>query len=87
MSDKALVSRSLQTLAERGLAQVDADPEHGKRLVCKITPKGRRLYVKVLPRAKAAQAEILALLDPDERVALYSALGKLKNFFDKKLLA
>lgn len=84
MSDKALVSRSLQTLADRGLAQVEADPTHGKRLVCTITGKGKSLYRRVLPRAQKAQAEILALLEVHERVALHAALVKLRGALDGK---
>jgi DNA-binding MarR family transcriptional regulator len=79
MSDKALVSRAVQSLAGAGLAQADADPEHGKKLVCRITPKGRRLYQRVLPRAQQAQASILALLEREERVALHAALVKLRE--------
>lgn len=87
MSDKALVSRSLQALADRGLAKVEADPGHGKRLVCTMSAKGRALYRRVLPRAQAAQADILALLDQEERVTLYAALTKLRTALDSKVLA
>lgn len=76
-SDKALVSRTVQTLVERGLAQVDVDPGHGKKRVCRITPEGRALYRRVLPRARQAQARIIALLEPDERALLHALLLKL----------
>ena len=81
MSDKALVSRSVQALAESGLALVEADPGHGKKLVCAITPKGKALYKRVLPKAQAAQADILFKLERDERIALHSALLKLRDAF------
>lgn len=81
MSDKALVSRSVQALAGRGLAQVKADPGHGKKLVCRITAKGRGLYQRVLPRAQAAQADILHKLEREERIALHAALVKLRDAF------
>jgi DNA-binding MarR family transcriptional regulator len=81
MSDKALVSRSLQTLAQRGLAHVKADPQHGKKLVCKISAKGHALYKKVLPRARRAQAAVLFKLSRDERIALHAALLKLQDAF------
>ena len=87
MSDKALVSRSVQAIAERGLATVESDPGHGKKLVCSITAKGRALYQRVLPRAQAAQAKILGLLEKEERVALHAALVKLRAALDKKLTA
>jgi len=79
MSDKALISRTMQSLAQRGLAQLDADPEHGKKVVCRITARGRALYRRVLPRAQQAQAEVLALLEPQERAALHAALVKLRD--------
>jgi DNA-binding MarR family transcriptional regulator len=79
MSDKALVSRTLQSLVESGWAQSDADPDHGRKIVCRITPKGRALYLRVLPRAQQAQAEILSLLEPQERAALHAILVKLRG--------
>lgn len=82
MSDKALVSRSLQVLAQREFATIEPDPAHGKKLICRIAPKGRALYRKLLPRAQAAQAGILRLLDHDERVALHAALVKLRAQLD-----
>lgn len=86
MADKALVSRALQALAGRGLAQVKADPDHGKKLVCTITAKGRNLYKRVLPKAQAAQAGVLALLDRGERVALHAILVKLRSAIDTRLV-
>lgn len=86
MSDKALVSRSVQAIAERGFAKVESHPHHGKKLVCSITAKGRALYKRVLPRAQAAQAEILGLLEKDERVALHAALVKLRLALDSKMM-
>ncbi len=79
MSDKALVSRTVQTLVERGLAQVDADPDHGKKIVCRITPKGKALYQRVLPKAREAQVRVLELLDPQERAVLHATLLKLRK--------
>lgn len=87
MSDKALVSRSAQSLSVRGLASVEADPDHGKRVVCRITVKGRTLYQRVLRQAQRVQAEILSLLDPAERVALHATLLKLRDALQQKLQA
>jgi len=82
MSDKALVSRSVQVIADRGWAKVQVDPSHGKKRVCTITRKGRVLYERVLPQAQAAQAQILNLLDRDERIALHATLLKLRAVLD-----
>lgn len=83
-SDKALVSRTLSALADRGLAQAKADPDHGRKAVCLITAKGRALYKRVLPKAQAAQSRVLELLERDERVALHAILGKLRAALDPK---
>ncbi|MGE4336470.1 MAG: MarR family winged helix-turn-helix transcriptional regulator [Pigmentiphaga sp.] len=77
-ADKALVSRSLQELARRGLAKVEPDPDNGKRKICRITPAGRRLYRRVMPGAQRRQAEILLHLDRAERDQLYHLLEKLR---------
>jgi len=76
--DKGLVSRSIRSLVARGLATTSPDPEHGKRLVCSISPKGRALFRRILPLAQRRQAELLATLSVEERVALHRALAKLE---------
>lgn len=77
-SDKALVSRTVKALKEKGLLEVLPDPGgHLKRLVCQPTRKGRALHAKVFPVAQAQQARILLHLQPEERDALYRALRVL----------
>lgn len=75
--DKALVSRAVRLLDDKRLVTVEPDPGHGRRLVIAITPAGRALVDRVLPEARRHQAALLALLDADERVALYGAIHKL----------
>jgi DNA-binding MarR family transcriptional regulator len=76
--DKAYVSRLLRTLEPQGLLTVTGDPDHGRRLILEITPKGRALARRILPQARAAQEELLKVLEPQERVALYAAIKKLQ---------
>ena len=56
-----------------------ANPDHGKKIVCRITAKGRALYQRVLPKARDAQARVLALLEPQERAVLHATLVKLRK--------
>lgn len=77
-SDKALVSRTLRQLVERQLAHSQADPEHGRRIICDITPQGLELYHRIMPEARRRQAMLLHVLEPEERSALYRILGKLE---------
>jgi DNA-binding MarR family transcriptional regulator len=79
-ADKAMVSRTVRTLQDRGLCEIQPEPGgNRKRLVCQITESGMTLYEQVLPIAQRRQAELLALLTKKERVALYSALVKLRH--------
>jgi len=77
--DKAYVSRLLRSLQPQGLVAVATDPEHGRRLIVRITVKGRALARRVLPQARASQARLLQVLTEDERITLYRALRKLQG--------
>jgi DNA-binding MarR family transcriptional regulator len=75
-SDKALVSRALRMLQERG--SVDLRQRRGQdKPSYRVTRRGRTLHDKVIPVARAQQARVLAVLSRDERVAMYNALKKL----------
>lgn len=79
-SDKALVSRALRMLQQRGY--VELRRVRGKAKACyRVTRSGRALHAKVIPVARAHQARVLSALTPPERVALYSALKKLHLAF------
>jgi DNA-binding MarR family transcriptional regulator len=75
-SDKALVSRALRMLQERGY--VELRPMRGKGKPCyRVTRSGRALHAKVIPVARAHQVQVLSVLTQEERVVLYTALKKL----------
>lgn len=79
-SDKALVSRALRMLQERGY--VELRQVRGKAKACyRVTRSGRALHAKVIPVARAHQARVLSALTQTERVALYTALKKLHLAF------
>lgn len=81
-SDKALVSRTLRTLVEQGLAGTERDPANPKKIIARITPPGRELHHRVMPVAQRAQAEVLLQLSEADRVALYGLLRKLQEAMD-----
>lgn len=79
-SDKALVSRSLRLLEERGLVKLDAQGDTPrKKLICGVTEEGLALHARIMPLAQREQAAVLRLLEPEERRALYAGLKKLKD--------
>jgi DNA-binding MarR family transcriptional regulator len=78
-SDKALVSRTMRILEERGLIEVRPEsPTARKRITCAITPKGEALHAQVMPIARRRQAGLLRVLTRAERRTLFDVLGKLR---------
>ena len=62
-SDKALVSRALRLLEERGLVALLAQGSTPrKKILCSITPAGRQLHDEVMPVARQHQAAALLAL-------------------------
>lgn len=86
-SDKALVSRTVRTLEERGFCTLKPEPGgNRKKLVCVATEKGLALNRTVMPVAQRYQVNVLQQLTPDERTGLYAALMKLRKAADAGLL-
>ena len=77
-SDKALVSRTLRLLEDRGLVILESEGgTPRKRLTCKISPEGAALHAQVIPLARRGQASVIRMLTPEERQGLYLGLRKL----------
>ncbi|WP_418515125.1 MarR family winged helix-turn-helix transcriptional regulator [Delftia sp. PS-11] len=80
-SDKALVSRTLRLLEERGLVALQAQGSTPrKRILCTITAAGRQLHDEVMPMARKHQAAALHVLTVQEREVLYRTLHKLHGY-------
>lgn len=75
--DRAQINRSIQTLTEKGFLQRHADPTHSVRFLINITPEGRNTLNHARVKIAEIQAEMLLLLDRDERATLYRALTKI----------
>lgn len=80
--DKAYASRLLRSLQAQSLVTVQADPDHGRRLIVTITTAGRALARRILPQARTRQEQLLQALDAQERAVLYAALKKLQAAVD-----
>ncbi|MEJ7686469.1 MAG: MarR family transcriptional regulator [Variovorax sp.] len=77
-SDKALVSRTLRLLEQRGLALLESEgPTPRKRLTCTITSAGEALHAQVIPVARKEQAAMIRLMTPEERRVMYGALKRI----------
>lgn len=74
-TDKAVVSRTLRRLEERGLVMIKDRGNVGrKKLTSMITGKGIESVNRVLAMARQKQTELLRMLSAEERKALYRAL-------------
>ncbi len=81
-SDKALVSRTLKLLEQRGLVVLEtegAGPR--KKTWCSVSAQGEHMHRLALPVARARQAAAIRLLPPGEREALFCALLRLRDHF------
>lgn len=91
MMDKGQVSRTLRTLEGRGLVAVDSGPERrggsgvNSRVVVSITDAGRTLFDSIMPVARAHQAQLLDLLDAEERRCFLTVVEKLNRFLAEDL--
>jgi len=76
--DKALCSRSAQSLLSQGLLHSEPTPGDARSLTLSLTRKGARLVTQVRPHALRRQRLLLVALTAQERQALYSAIHKLR---------
>lgn len=78
-TDKALVSRTLKLLEQRGLVLLQASGRgRASRLLCRLSPAGVELHDRMIGVARQRQAAMIRVLSPAERLGLYRALCKLK---------
>lgn len=79
LMDKAAISRSVESLLSKGLAERHTHPANARRRIVALTAAGRRIVRKLMPQALREQARLLRLLGQDELVALDRALSHLTN--------
>ncbi|MDT3683715.1 MAG: MarR family winged helix-turn-helix transcriptional regulator [Pseudorhodoplanes sp.] len=83
--DKAWVSRSLASLAERGLVVRKVHEEDSRIILLALTPKGRALVRRMVPFAVARHEQLLAKINRPNRVLLNELLDILQNQADSLL--
>lgn len=86
-TDKSLVSRTLRLLEQRGFITIKDRGHTGrKQLTGTITSVGKVLNSHIMEKAQAAQANLLNMLEPQERAGLFGALEKWHQHFTGKPL-
>lgn len=77
--DKVAISRAVKALKQRGLVDRSPHSEDRRRLPLRLTPGlGEAMLAKVVPKALACEAQLIASLSKDERIALEKLLLKLQ---------
>lgn len=77
--DKVRVSRAVARATARGLVHRATDTEDRRRSVLTLTALGRSTHDRIVPRAKAREAEVLAVLTPEEVSVLLDTLRRLQE--------
>ena len=77
-TDKAWVGRSVDRLIAAGHARRRPDPDHGRRILLTLSPKGERAYTAIATAARRRNKNLLDALSTAERDLLERALAKLQ---------
>ncbi|HMN70503.1 MAG TPA: MarR family transcriptional regulator [Rhodoblastus sp.] len=80
--DKMQVSRAIQGLEAAGYVERRQDENDKRSNILRLTPGGEALYRQIRPRVSAREADILAALGPQERIALGDMIGRLRDRVD-----
>ncbi len=81
--DKVTVSRAAAALARRNLVSRAASASDGRSHLLALTDDGRTLYEEISATALVMEQALLACLTLDERNALTSILGRLRDAADR----
>ncbi len=76
--DKALTSRVVASLSEKGLVVRVTKPSDRRRALIYLTERGRQIHDEVLPLARRINQEVLAALSDEEVDRLDDMLDRLQ---------
>lgn len=71
------LTRLIDRLVRRGLAQRTKSPSDGRHSIARITPKGREVLARVLPRVRAVNKQLAKKLTEKEAAELSRLLEKV----------
>lgn len=81
--DRGLISRSVQSLVDKGLVLVSRDPSDRRLVFAAVTRKGEEVHALVKPVMQARQQRLLGSLGAPDRVALYRIMDQLNRCLDE----
>jgi MarR family transcriptional regulator, lower aerobic nicotinate degradation pathway regulator len=77
--DRSNLAAIVAELCERGLATRQRDESDRRRYVLRLSGQGRRLLQRTEGAIAAAERELLAPLDPEQREQLYTLLRRVAD--------
>lgn len=75
--DKVKVSRAVAALEAKGQLARRPHPEDRRSALLELTAAGRRVFEQIVPLARALEAELTAVLGPEDRDHLAELLARL----------
>ena len=77
--DKVAVSRAVANLIDADRVRRATAAEDRRRSILTLTDEGRRIHAEVVPAAKASEAALLSILEPEQREQLRDILTQLHS--------
>ena len=80
--DKVAVNRATKALGDRALIQRAPNMSDGRSHHLALTAEGKALYAEIMPLALQMEAQVIEVLDSEEKAQFSALLGKLLNRAD-----
>jgi DNA-binding MarR family transcriptional regulator len=77
LMEQSAMTRVIERMEERGLVIRRGDARDRRRVRVHLSPAGRAMVIGLVEKARAHEAEVLALLPPEQRPALKPLLAAL----------
>lgn len=81
--DKALISRTAQTLVQQGLVAMRSDEQDHRQHILAITDKGRQVHDRAAPHMQARQEALMSSMTEAQLRVLFQALDRLEEAADR----
>lgn len=83
--DRAIVSRAVSELVEKGYVSRQGDAKDRRRIILHLTQSGAMLCSRIVPAARARQEKLLSVLNSNEIDRLFDSLYTIREKIDRML--
>ena len=81
--DKALISRTAQSLVQQGFVRMRADEKDHRQHLLKMTAEGARIFDEAAPHMHARQEALVSSMSEKQLQVLFEALDRLEDVADQ----